>query len=332
MAQKDLNLIDQNGSDYLNDDNAARVAISTFQSGGAEPPTVVDNMVWADTSSFLARKRNSNNTAWLNLGRLNDVGGGTMAHGQCFLGYVNSTTLQLDQWNGFIVWVNDATLGWMPMAVQSPFPQISNAEWAPNQFRYIYAYNNGGIIGLESDTVSYVRNSASGVFVKSTDNTRTIVGAALTDGSNNFIAPAVISFFNRFERIYESFFTTNVTDSTSSFVAPSTASLSVQVPAVESMTHNIALTGAVRVLSATVPYTMTLGVAYNGTIIANTRMVLRDNTYWEPFTFPVNYVSADRGVNTFEMVMDSGGEDVQFTGASTPSTDVVQTKLTIMSN
>lgn len=68
-------------------------------------------------------------------------------------------------------------------------------------FVYIYAYMNGSAMALEMSTTGYTYQAESGVQVKSTDNTRTLVGAAYTDTGGAWADTDgklwVISYFNR---------------------------------------------------------------------------------------------------------------------------------------
>lgn len=70
-----------------------------------------------------------------------------------------------------------------------------------NTFYFIYAYWTGSDIALEASTTGYTQDSTYGLMVKSTDATRTLVGAARTDNSGTYGDHSeyrgVLSWFNQ---------------------------------------------------------------------------------------------------------------------------------------
>ncbi len=71
MSQHDYNLADQAGAAFLADLNALALAIASLNSGSSEPATMFAYMLWADSGSGFLKQRNSGNTGWNIVGKLN---------------------------------------------------------------------------------------------------------------------------------------------------------------------------------------------------------------------------------------------------------------------
>lgn len=75
MAQHDYMLDNQSGVLFRQDLNNALAALASNNSGPTEPPNKFAGMYWLDTSTNPAtlRLRNTENTAWINSGNLNEL-------------------------------------------------------------------------------------------------------------------------------------------------------------------------------------------------------------------------------------------------------------------
>lgn len=70
MAQADLIIENQTFPAFRSDLNNNIQALGTCQSGPSAPTTTYPCMLWADTTTNLLKQRNTGNTAWITIGRL----------------------------------------------------------------------------------------------------------------------------------------------------------------------------------------------------------------------------------------------------------------------
>lgn len=64
MSQFSYSIGDESGSLFLADNNSAHQANASMNSGTSAPSTTYGNLLWADTTNTLAKKRNNANAAW----------------------------------------------------------------------------------------------------------------------------------------------------------------------------------------------------------------------------------------------------------------------------
>lgn len=116
-------------------------------------------------------------------------------HGQCQLFVSNVTTLGLRQSGGRNLIINGVS-----RQVPSAGVTITNAGLSANTFYYVYAFMSGATMLLEFSTTTHVTHT-NGVEIKTGDPSRTLVGAAYTDASTQFVRNqtfiGVITWFNR---------------------------------------------------------------------------------------------------------------------------------------
>lgn len=73
MSQHDMDVANAPGITFRTDMNAALQALASQSSGAAAPSTTFPCQVWADTGTNRLKKRNSANTAWLDMGALDST-------------------------------------------------------------------------------------------------------------------------------------------------------------------------------------------------------------------------------------------------------------------
>ncbi|CAN7418848.1 hypothetical protein LJR277_002577 [Pseudomonas sp. LjRoot277] len=73
MSQHDMDVANAPGITFRTDMNAALQALASQSSGAAAPSTTFPCQVWADTGTNRLKKRNSANTAWLDMGALDSI-------------------------------------------------------------------------------------------------------------------------------------------------------------------------------------------------------------------------------------------------------------------
>ena len=73
MAQHDYNIANQTAPSARTDINNALAAIVSNNSGTSAPATVFANQWWYDTTNNILYFRNEGNTAWIEIGELNQV-------------------------------------------------------------------------------------------------------------------------------------------------------------------------------------------------------------------------------------------------------------------
>lgn len=64
MSQNDFSLANASGAAFRADANAALQALASRSAGVSAPPTTYPNQVWADTTNFVLKARDSGNSAW----------------------------------------------------------------------------------------------------------------------------------------------------------------------------------------------------------------------------------------------------------------------------
>jgi hypothetical protein len=83
MPQHDLIIDNQTFPATRADINNALQSLGSVSSGTVEPLVIYPNQLWADTTNLLLKQRNTGNTAWMTVGKLN----------QTNLGLLNDTVL-----------------------------------------------------------------------------------------------------------------------------------------------------------------------------------------------------------------------------------------------
>jgi hypothetical protein len=118
----------------------------------------------------------------------------TAGHGQCRLSVVSSTQIKLSPYNGSNLIING-----VPQSVPSAGATISNSGLSANTLYYVYAAYNGAM-SIELSTTGHGTLS-TGVEVKSTDASRTLVGMIRTNASSQFVDSQTqrfcLNWFNR---------------------------------------------------------------------------------------------------------------------------------------
>ena len=75
MSTHDYVIDNQSAVAFRADLNAARAAIVTQNSSATAPTVTFANMIWYDTSTNILKKRNEANSAWINLGTIDETAG-----------------------------------------------------------------------------------------------------------------------------------------------------------------------------------------------------------------------------------------------------------------
>lgn len=75
MSQHDFDIANQTASNARADINAALQALASTSSGTVEPTTKYANQFWYDTANNILKLRNEANSAWLNVGYIDQTGG-----------------------------------------------------------------------------------------------------------------------------------------------------------------------------------------------------------------------------------------------------------------
>lgn len=75
MSTHDYVIDNQSAVAFRADLNAALLAVVTQNSSGVAPTTTYADMFWYDTATNILKKRNEANSAWINLGTIDEVAG-----------------------------------------------------------------------------------------------------------------------------------------------------------------------------------------------------------------------------------------------------------------
>ena len=74
MSQHDLNIANQTAAAVRSDINNALLALGSNSSGASAPSSTYSNMFWYDTSSNILKLRNEADSAWINIGYVDQSG------------------------------------------------------------------------------------------------------------------------------------------------------------------------------------------------------------------------------------------------------------------
>lgn len=119
--------------------------------------------------------------------------------GQCYFQYTNATTCTLVQKNGKHIQIA-GEIHEIPNAGTT----LGTGGLSPSTLYYVYAYDNSGTLTLEASTTAWAVSTTAGnegMPIKSGDNSRTLVGMLYTNGSTQFTASMVISYWNPTRRV-----------------------------------------------------------------------------------------------------------------------------------
>lgn len=75
MSQHDFDIANQTASNARADINNALKALASLSSGATAPTTTYANMLWYDTGTNQIKKRNEADSAWINLGTVDESAG-----------------------------------------------------------------------------------------------------------------------------------------------------------------------------------------------------------------------------------------------------------------
>lgn len=119
--------------------------------------------------------------------------------GQCYFQYTSATVVTLLQKNGRFIQIA-GELHEIPAAGVT----LGTGGLSSGTLYYVYAYDNSGTLALEASTTAWAVSTTAGnegMPIKSGDNTRTLVGMLYTNGSTQFDAAMVISYWNPTRRV-----------------------------------------------------------------------------------------------------------------------------------
>lgn len=135
--------------------------------------------------------------------------GTAILHGQCQLSIISSN-IKLIPYNG-----NKLLIGGVAHAIPSAGIMLSSGGASANTLYYVYAFMYGATMTLEISGSGYVTDSSTGVLVKNSDSTRTLVGIVQTDGSANWMLSR--SWFNDVKTSEYLYFSANRSTTSGSF-------------------------------------------------------------------------------------------------------------------
>jgi len=127
-----------------------------------------------------------------------------LAVAQCRLDFVTTTQLKLSRLDGYSMPLKIGGV-WSAKTIPSGGATVSNSGLAANTKHYVYAFDSAGTLTLEVVTTAYAIDSATGIKVKNGDDTRTLVGLAVTGAGSPGVFKAqglgTLSYHNRRRQI-----------------------------------------------------------------------------------------------------------------------------------
>lgn len=116
----------------------------------------------------------------------------SIALGQCIFQYVSATSATLSPKNGNVVFFPTGSLAVIPGAAitTNPTSAYLNGTAAQalsaNTLYYAYLWFNGSAFVIDWSATGHVTDASTGIEIKNGDNTRVLVGAAMTNASGQF--------------------------------------------------------------------------------------------------------------------------------------------------
>lgn len=130
--QHDMVVDNQYAAQLRGDINNALQALVGLSEGAAAPTITYANMLWADTTAGLLRKRNSANTAWGIVGSLN---------GDYSMSFPSGTRMPFDQTNAPTGWTKDTTVALNETAMRI----VTGAVGAGGSVAFSTAFSNQSV-------------------------------------------------------------------------------------------------------------------------------------------------------------------------------------------
>ena len=125
------------------------------------------------------------------------------------LAYVSATSINFAPYNGNFVMIAGSfyqipSAGVSAANTNVYVDGVSGQNLATSTLYYVYLFSNGGTLTVDFSTTTHATDTATGVEIKSGDNTRTLIGMVYTDGSSHFVDTALLrytaSYFGRRNR------------------------------------------------------------------------------------------------------------------------------------
>lgn len=160
-----------------------------WDSGNFTPSTKAN---LSGPNAFDTRPTFAGNTPW-------DSSNLPISRGDCYLG-LSGSNLMLSRKNGTLL-----TIGGVPQVIPAAGVPLPPSGTVASTFYYIYAYMSAGVMALEYSTTAYATDTTTGLYIKSGDGTRTLVGAAYCINAGSWVDTeliiGVLSYFNRRSKV-----------------------------------------------------------------------------------------------------------------------------------
>lgn len=161
--------------------------------GDSPPASPVPGQLWweSDTGALFVYFADANSSQWvqINVPAAAVVG---VPRGECYLDYIGGI-LKLSRYNGSQLYINGTN-----QTIPAAGVDLAATGLTADTAYYIYAYmQNATTMALEASLTAYTPD-ANGVMVKTGDNTRTLVGIAITQAAATWCVMrcACASWFN----------------------------------------------------------------------------------------------------------------------------------------
>lgn len=150
-----------------------------------------------------------------------DSGGATYPFGHCYFQYTDATTCTLFPKDG-----NLLKIAGLVHEIPAAGITVDTTGLSATTLYYAYAYMDAGTMTLELSATAPATDSTAGnigIRIKTGASSRTLVGMVYTNGSTQFTAPMVISYFNPVRRVIKQTESGSADITSTTFVAIGTA-------------------------------------------------------------------------------------------------------------
>jgi len=259
-------------------------------------------------------------------GNTSDIYIGEPLVGAGRLSYVSATQIQFCPFNGNAVYIPNGTTRSYSIPSSCVFGAntstfidgTGSSNLASSTTYYVYLFDNSGVLAIDFSTTGHTTDAATGVEVKSSNASRTLIGLVRTNGSSQFAESAnnrfVNSYFNRRTRGGTNAFTTDRTTTSNTFVEVN-SEIRVEFVSWSDEAVTASISGAC-LMSATNGSFITIG--FDGATAEDTYSACNAQTGRQGVHALIHKMGLNEGYHYATLVARVAGSTLTITGSATP--------------